>query len=337
MLNFKSFRTCALVIPALVCPTLGFSKDSGQSFLTAFAEALNHASSVKSHCVIQGVTAAPTQYTIVLAKPNLARIDSPESLTIADGTNITTYLKAKNEYYVVPEKDTNVGTLIPSSIAQIYSPFFDARALNPGPESRDLGQVTINSEQLEKVSIGNEASATSSTTLYLNTATNLVKMAEFLKGTDTSNTTILHMNSMTIGGSMSPSDFAFTPPTDSKQISIADMSAAAWYTDLGKAEQVAAATGRKVFVDFFATWCGPCKMLDAEVFDTDKFKALSKYFVFVKVDVDAQPSIASQYSITAMPTQMVLDDKGTVLDKIVGYGGPDMFYNFINKWATSGA
>lgn len=58
-----------------------------------------------------------------------------------------------------------------------------------------------------------------------------------------------------------------------------------------------------VLVDFFATWCGPCKMM-APVIDeiaTEKAGAASVY----KIDVDDSPSIAQQYGIMSIPTFIV--------------------------------
>ena len=101
-----------------------------------------------------------------------------------------------------------------------------------------------------------------------------------------------------------------------------------------QAEQIAANTHRKIFVDFMASWCGPCHMLHDNVLVTDEFKKLSKYFVFVQIDVDQQPSVAAAYEVTAMPTQLVLDAQGTVLGRTVGYGGPEAFYSFINQYAN---
>lgn len=56
-----------------------------------------------------------------------------------------------------------------------------------------------------------------------------------------------------------------------------------------------------VVVDFWATWCGPCKMI------APKFEAFSNTYtdaVFIKVDVDEAEAIAEEYEITAMPTFM---------------------------------
>jgi len=70
-----------------------------------------------------------------------------------------------------------------------------------------------------------------------------------------------------------------------------------------------------VVVDFFATWCGPCKMiapileqLSEEFGDTVKI---------VKIDVDEDREIANLYSIKSMPTLIFLK-YGEIVDKIVG-------------------
>ena len=71
----------------------------------------------------------------------------------------------------------------------------------------------------------------------------------------------------------------------------------------------------KVLVDFFATWCGPCKML-APVFDT-----LSEELTdadFVKVDIDQSLELAQKFGITTVPTMMIFKD-GKVVDTLVGF------------------
>ncbi|WP_411023121.1 thioredoxin family protein, partial [Salmonella sp. s51228] len=54
-----------------------------------------------------------------------------------------------------------------------------------------------------------------------------------------------------------------------------------------------------VAVDFYATWCGPCKMISPK-FET--FSITYPTVKFLKVDVDKSPSISTKYNITAMPT-----------------------------------
>ncbi len=61
-----------------------------------------------------------------------------------------------------------------------------------------------------------------------------------------------------------------------------------------------------VLVDFFATWCGPCKML-APVLDEVASELSGKATVY-KVDVDKSPEIAQRYSIMSVPTLIVFEN-----------------------------
>ncbi len=74
-----------------------------------------------------------------------------------------------------------------------------------------------------------------------------------------------------------------------------------------------------VVVDFFATWCGPCKMM-APVLDgfAEEFDRKLK---FAKVDVDNNGDLAMQYQITGVPT-LILFKGGEVVDTIVGLMPP---------------
>ena len=71
-----------------------------------------------------------------------------------------------------------------------------------------------------------------------------------------------------------------------------------------------------VLVDFWAIWCGPCRMVAPIVDKIAKdFKGRLKV---VKLDTDASPSIAGKYEVSSIPTLIVFKD-GEPVDRIVGY------------------
>lgn len=74
-------------------------------------------------------------------------------------------------------------------------------------------------------------------------------------------------------------------------------------------------SNKTVLVDFFATWCGPCKMLAPVV---EQFAESETNVKVVKVDVDEEPDLAMRFGISSIPTLLVFKD-GKLADKQIGY------------------
>ena len=82
-----------------------------------------------------------------------------------------------------------------------------------------------------------------------------------------------------------------------------------------------------VFVDFFATWCGPCKMM-APVIDQLAEEMDGKAKIF-KIDVDEARDLAAKYRIMSVPTLMFFKN-GEVVDQIMGAVPKDRLVDKIN-------
>lgn len=79
-----------------------------------------------------------------------------------------------------------------------------------------------------------------------------------------------------------------------------------------------------VLVDFFATWCGPCKMLGPVLEDLSNDRAELK---IVKIDIDKNNELAKSYGIMSVPTMLLFKD-GKLVDKKIGF----MPKELISKW-----
>ncbi|GAA0288648.1 thioredoxin 1 [Gracilibacillus halotolerans] len=85
-----------------------------------------------------------------------------------------------------------------------------------------------------------------------------------------------------------------------------------------------------VLADFWATWCGPCKMIapvleeiDGEMSDTVKI---------VKLDVDENQETAGKFGVMSIPTLLLFKD-GKVVDQAIGYQPKEALVELINKHA----
>lgn len=86
-------------------------------------------------------------------------------------------------------------------------------------------------------------------------------------------------------------------------------------------------SGKPVLLDFFATWCGPCKLAEPVL---EELSNSQDRVVMAKLDVDKNPNAPQKYGVLSIPTT-VLFKGGQEVDRLVGFNGKKPFEDLISK------
>lgn len=106
-----------------------------------------------------------------------------------------------------------------------------------------------------------------------------------------------------------------------------------WVVDAGDADfsAIAEQAGVPVLVDFWAVWCGPCRMVSPVL---DKLAhERAGHIKLVKVDVDQTPQLSARFDIKAVPTLMVIVD-GKVVARRAGAAPAPVLRNWLEEALT---
>ena len=135
------------------------------------------------------------------------------------------------------------------------------------------------------------------------------------------------------------------------------------WVDISEAENLVKAKPRKLVVDVYTDWCGPCKMMDRKTFvDQQIIDQLSKNFYPVKFNAEgpqtlsfmgkeygnpnhnpnkrgrnSKHALSSFFSVRGYPTLVVMDENMNIIDKIVGYKTPEALLVELQKHVTGKA
>lgn len=85
-----------------------------------------------------------------------------------------------------------------------------------------------------------------------------------------------------------------------------------------------------VIVDFFATWCNPCRMLTPRIESVVAEK--QGKIILAKVDIDEHSDLALDYQVASVPVLVAMKD-GKVLDRMVGLQDMDKLKQFVDKYS----
>lgn len=86
-------------------------------------------------------------------------------------------------------------------------------------------------------------------------------------------------------------------------------------------------TNKKVLIDCYAEWCGPCKMISPII---DELSEEIDTCEFYKLNIDEGEEIARKYDIMSIPTILIFKD-GNLIDKSVGFRTKEELAEIINK------
>jgi thiol:disulfide interchange protein len=118
-----------------------------------------------------------------------------------------------------------------------------------------------------------------------------------------------------------PASENVTPAPQSKKPAAPKATKISWEPSMDAALEKAKKSQKPIMIDFFATWCGPCKMLDEKIYPDAAVVEEAQNFVCVKVDVDKHTDIARKYNVSGLPSLVFLNASGTEIHRQAGIDG----------------
>jgi thioredoxin-like negative regulator of GroEL len=105
-----------------------------------------------------------------------------------------------------------------------------------------------------------------------------------------------------------------------------------WGTNYTSASSEAASAKKPVLIFFTASWCGPCKMMIRLTLTNSAVQQALSTMAHVAIDIDEQQDLAAKYSVSAIPTFLILSDSGAEVRRTTGFQTvPDFM-----QWLTNG-
>lgn len=103
-----------------------------------------------------------------------------------------------------------------------------------------------------------------------------------------------------------------------------------WRTDFDAAAVEARQAGKPLFAYFTADWCGPCQRMKRSTWADKDVETALRAYVPVKIDVDHNLKLVRNYQVNAVPTMLLLDNRGETLKKFEGAMTATEFVGWLN-------
>lgn len=107
-----------------------------------------------------------------------------------------------------------------------------------------------------------------------------------------------------------------------------------WGDDLEAALSSARQGHTRVVLEFSASWCGYCRLMEREVLTDPRVERELERLVPVRLDWSSEPGLAARFGVEAVPTFLVLSEDGNILGRSAGYQPVDAFIRFLQHAAV---
>ena len=104
-----------------------------------------------------------------------------------------------------------------------------------------------------------------------------------------------------------------------------------WVVDYEAGLKRALQEKRPAILDFYADWCGWCKVLDREVYQHADMAELLADYICIKINVDQQPRVAFAYQVSSLPRTIILNEHGRIAGDQIGYLPQPSFKAFLER------
>ena len=118
-------------------------------------------------------------------------------------------------------------------------------------------------------------------------------------------------------------------------LSTGTASAGKWLTNLEQAKKLALSTDKLILVDFWASWCGPCKRMDQESWSDPEIQTLIQNYIPLQIDIDSKKRDAMKYNVRSIPYIFIIDGNGEVIYQSLGYMDKDKVAEVLKKFALN--
>lgn len=102
-----------------------------------------------------------------------------------------------------------------------------------------------------------------------------------------------------------------------------------WVDNMPEAQVLSMNKNKLILLDFWASWCGPCKKMDSQLWNTTDINAVADNFVAFKVDVDIHQDLALKYGVKAIPTVILMTAKGDVIWKKTDFSSATAYLKYL--------